>query len=277
MKTIFSPIFFFFVCIASIASAEPSYSVSPIIKYKIQTPEETYFKTRNGFTRSLENAPYDENKHQKSLILLEKLEKQLLSIIGPINIKGFPKKGKINLETLEHGFGFGQMDGMRFNTEKESLVVTTEPLLKIYLRDHQSLPKNYNCLSKTEELYHLTFHINSRVTCYAEIPVKSANNQCLVYAFLGINAQDIGPFKPTEIYVFVKKETHILMVYAPTIIEIPEIQKCKKVWKEVDTETEYEQQFEDYRHCYENEAKNQPFFKTIKRQAQSIVDRLVSG
>lgn len=272
MRIIFSIIFIYSVCIAYNAASEPSNAHSQIIKYKIPSREGTYFKTRDDFTRTLESQPYNDKKHQRAM---DVLEKQLISLIGPVNIKGFTKKGKINLVTLEHELGFGQLDGLRLTAAKETLVVTTEPLLKHFLMEHRELPKDYTELIKSEEFYRRAFQPQTAVYRYAEIPVNNSENKYLVYAFIGMNANDWGSVKPTEIYVFVKKRDRILMVFALLEIKIPGIRKCEMLWDKKDDDVDYDKQFESYRHCYAAETGKQSFFNSIKRQVQSIVDRLL--
>ena len=97
--------------------------------------EEKYFETRDNFIREFEKAstPLDSLAEQDAHALDEKdehalaeLEKQLKAIVGPVNVEGFPKKGKINLLTLQKDYGFGQVDGLRFSAKQEYLFVTTD-------------------------------------------------------------------------------------------------------------------------------------------------------
>jgi hypothetical protein len=287
--------FFFFACLANFYATEPAKKISPITELKTPSLEDTYFKTRDDFTSKFEKEKNSVGSDDSQALM--ELEKQLRTIIGPINIKGFPKIGKINLETLFPELGFGQVDGLRFDSEQESLFVTTEALLKNYLVNHPELPKNLNELAKTSAFYRLVFHSDAAVTYYAEVPVKSAKGQFFAHAFLGVTAQDIGPFIPKEIYVLVSKKNQILLVYTPTTIRISEIPECKREWdkfeeksseafnvyqssqlknkKAIDDSIRYEEEgFEAYHRCYGREVKNQEFFIALKRQAQSIVDRL---
>src|SRR5438094_7091071 len=186
------------------------------------SPEEKYFETRDNFIREFEKAstPLDSLAEQDAHALDEKdehalaeLEKQLKAIVGPVNVEGFPKEGKINLETLQNGdLGFGQVDGLRFSAKQEYLFVTTDNILKKYLTGQPKLPKDLAELSRTGEFYTRPFTAGEAVTYFAEIPVKSANGKSYVRAFLGLTAQDIGPFIPKEIFVFVTKGNRILAV-----------------------------------------------------------------
>jgi hypothetical protein len=264
------------------------------------SPEEKYFEARDNFIREFEKAsgPIDV-LDEKDRHALAELEKQLKSIVGPVNVEGFPKEGKINLETLQKGdLGFGQVDGLRFSAEQEYLFVTTDKILKKYLAEQSELPKDLTELSKTDEFYTLALSGEAAVTYFAEIPVKSTNGKSYVRAFLGLVAQDIGPFIPKEIFVFVTNGNRIFAVQSPAAAEITEIPQCRNEWekfakkkadahqvyessglkneKALDEGVQYEQQgFEAYQRCYEREAKNQKFFVPLEKQAQSIVDRLL--
>jgi hypothetical protein len=263
------------------------------------SPEEKYFEARDNFIREFEKAsgPIDV-LDEKDRHALAELEKQLKPIIGPVNVEGFPKQGKINLLTLENDYGFGQVDGFRFSAKQEELFVTTDKILKKYLAGQPDLPKDVAELSKTGEFYVRAITAEAAVTYFAEIPVKSVNGKSYVHAFLGLTAQDIGPFIPKDIFVFVANANRILAVQSPAATEITEIPECRNEWekfakkkadahqvyessglkneKALDEGVQYEQQgFEAYQRCYEREAKNQKFFAPLEKQAQSIVDRLL--
>jgi hypothetical protein len=263
--------------------------------------EEKYFETRDNFIRQFEKSidPDWMTAMKKDKHALAELEKQLKAIVGPVNVEGFPKEGKINLETLQNGdLGFGQVDGLRFSARQGHLFVTTDNILKEYLAGRPELPKDLAELSKTGEFYTLAITAEAAVTYFAEIPVKSPNGKSYVRAFLGLTAQDIGPFIPKDIFVFVTKGNRILAVQSPAATEITEIPQCRNEWerfakkkadanelyrssglnnqKAFDESVQYEQQgFEAYQRCYDREAKNQKFFASLKKQAQSIVDRLL--
>ncbi len=262
--------------------------------------EEKYFETRDNFIRQSEKSidPDWMTAMKKDEHALAELEKQLKAIVGPVNVEGFPKKGKINLLTLQKDYGFGQVDGLRFSSKQEYLFVTTDNILKKYLAEQPKLPKDLAELSKTGEFYLRVITAESAVTYFAEIPVKSANGKSYVRAFLGLTAQDIGPFIPKDIFVFVTNGNRILAVQSPAATEITEIPQCRNEWerfakkssdamevyrssglnnqKASDESVQYEEQgFEAYQRCYDREAKNQKFFASLKKQAQSIVDRLL--
>src|SRR5216117_552062 len=154
--------------------------------------EEKYFENRDNFirqfsTQSSPEANSYEKTHSKLEKALSKLEKQLRLIIGPVDVAHFPKRGKINLETLDQNDpGFRQVDGLRFGSEFKLLFVTTTGLLNAYLRQHKELPTELGKLAKTEEFYSLVFDWDAAVTHFAEVPVRITNDKSFAYAFLGL-------------------------------------------------------------------------------------------
>lgn len=212
------------------------------------SPEETYFETRDRYIREFEKASILAD----DLSALAELETQLQRIIGPIEIEGFSKQGKINLLTLHQELGFGRVDGLRFD---------------------------------------------AAVTHYAEIPVEGFEAETFAHAFLGVTAQDIGPIIPREIFIFVSKGSQILLAHASAGTAITDIPKCRAEWEQydkrrsealeiyrsskrqdsqalADSHRNEEQGFEAYHRCFGREARHQPFFAPLTKQAQSVANRL---
>jgi tetratricopeptide (TPR) repeat protein len=266
------------------------------------SPEEKYFETRDNFIRQFSTASSPEANYEKVLSKLEKalskLEKQLQLIIGPVDVAQFPKRGKINLETLEQGDGgFGQVDGLRFDSEHELLFVTTTGLLNAYLQQHKELPAEMGKLAKAEEFYSLALYWDEAVTHFAEVPVRTTNDKSFAYAFLGLWAQDIGPFPPKNLFVFFANGDRVFVVSTEVQSNIDQIAECKDVWdgfkkksdaasaayqaselkdqKATDDTVRYEEEgFRAYCQCFEQRAETEPFFKQLTKQAQTLVDNL---
>ena len=257
--------------------------------------EEKYLETRDNFIRqfSTANSPQD-NSDKKSL---SKLEKQLQLIIGPVDVAHFPKRGKINLETLQQDAGLGQVDGLRFDSEHELLFVTTTGLLNAYLQQNKDLPTEFAKLSKAEEFYSSVFYWNEAVTHFVEVPVRTTNDKSFAYAFLGLWAQDIGPRPPKNLFVFFANGDRVFVVSTEVQSNVDQIAECKDVWdgfkkksdaasaayqaseltdqKATDDMRRYEDEgFKAYCRCFEQRAKMEPFFKELTKQAQTIVDNL---
>ena len=266
--------------------------------------EEKYFETRDNFIRQFSTASSPEaNSYEKVHSKLEKplskLEKQLQLIIGPVDVAHFPKRGKINLETLDQNDGgFGQVDGLRFDSEHELLFVTTTGLLNPYLQQHkEKLPTELAKLAKAEEFYSLALNWDEAVTHFAEVPIRTTNDKSFAYAFLGLWAQDIGPFPPKNLFVFFANGDRVFVVSTEVQSNIDQIAECKELWDEfkkksdaafaayqaselkdqkaTDDMQRYEEEgFRAYCRCFEQRAKMEPFFKQLTKQAQTMVDNL---
>jgi len=266
--------------------------------------EEKYFETRDNFIRQFSTPSSPEaNSYEKVLPKLEKalskLEKQLQLIIGPVDVAHFPKRGKINLETLEKDDGgFGQVDGLRFDSEHEQLFVTTAGLLNAYLQQHKELPTELGKLAKAEEFYSLALYWDEAVTHFAEVPVRTTNDKSLAYAFLGLWAQEIGPFPPKNLFVFFANGDRVFVVSTEVQSNIDQIAECKDVWDgfkkksdaasaayqaselkdqkatDDDMQKNEEDGFRAYCRCFEQRVKMEPCFKQLTKQAQTLVDSL---
>ena len=95
------------------------------------TPEDAYFEARDGFIQRLEK----ESGLPDDRTALSELEEKMKALVGPVKVDGFPKDGKINLQTLVKELGFGQADGLSFSSGDERLFVTTDNVLKRYLAE----------------------------------------------------------------------------------------------------------------------------------------------
>ena len=257
--------------------------------------EEKYFETRDNFIRQFSTASsIDDKSDQKAL---SKLEKQLQLIIGPVDVAHFPKRGKINLETLQQDAGFGQVDGLQFDSKHGLLFVTTAGLLNSYLQQHKELPTELGKLAKAQEFYSLVFYWNEAVTHFAEVPVRATNDKWFAYAFLGLWRQDIGPSPPKNLFVFFANGDRVFVMSTEVQSNIDQIAECKDVWdkfkkksvaafaayrelelkgqKPIDDSVRYEDEgFSAYCRCFEQRVKMEPFFKQLTKQAQTVVDSL---
>jgi len=281
------------VCLLTASAAQSSGKMSAAAESKTASLEERYIETRDGFISRFSKTvdPAEEDP------ALAELERRMRMIVGPVRIEGFPEQGRINLPTLRPEPRFAQVDGLRFDSGGEALVVTTEGLLELYLAERPELPEGLEELSRNGDFYRLVFHADAGVLLYAEIPVRSGEGRSFARAFLGVGTQEIGPFIPDELFVFVVKGNRVLLVSSPAAVAITEIPECRSEWdrfakkraevldvyrtsqlkdrKAFEDSLRYgEQGFEAYHRCYEREVANQPFFTALKKQAQAIADRL---
>jgi len=237
------------------------------------SPEEAYLEARNELIAKFTG---QEGADQASA--LANLEGRLRTIIGPVAVEGFSGAGKINLETLNEtaDFGFGNVDGLRFTNRGESVLVTTPYLLKLYYektpKPAKDLPElNLAALAGDGKFLEAAFGWNAVVTLYAEVPVNSMDGRSIARAFLGLGAQDVGPFVPDMLFVTATKGDRILFAYSRTPGKLPELPQCTTGWSKSD---QGDRAFGEFAECYGKAAKSQPFFSILTRQAQLIVDRL---
>jgi hypothetical protein len=258
--------------------------------------EEKYLATRDSFIKRFEKIKSSKDAENKQA--LDKLEKQLKEMIGPIKIEGFSEQGTINLETLQRNGGFGQADGLIFTSpsHNELLFVTTKGLLKHYATNKE-LPIDLDRLSRTNEIYLRVFSWDSAFTLFTEMPITNIHGLSMAHAFLALNAQDIGPFIPTTLLVFIAKGNLVLLVKSNVQDQINEIPACKEEWDKFDKKSsealdvyqssELKDQkafddhirygnegFEAYRNCFGRNIKFEPIFPSLMNQVQSIVTRL---
>jgi hypothetical protein len=171
-------------------------------------------------------------------------------------------------------------------------------LLNAYLQQHKRLPTELGKLAKAEEFYSLAFYWNEAVTHFAEVPVRTTNDKSFAYAFLGLWAQDIGPFPPENLFVFFANGDRVFVVSTEVQSNIDQIAECKDVWDgfkkksdaafeayqaselkdqkatDDDMQRYAEEGFRAYCRCFEQRAKMEPFFKQLTKQAQTLVDNL---
>jgi hypothetical protein len=263
------------------------------------SPEENYLSARNGYIRKLAKADEGADKDTLEKAALSDLEKQIRKIIGPVKIKGFPGEGRINLETLQKNMAESDLlDGLSFGKNgPETLLVTTDGLLKDYLKNHPDLPTDVKAVSRSDSFYTVVFG-DAAVVIFADLPVKSPDGKSYVHAFLGRETQDIGPLVPFQIYVFVHRPGRLLLVYAHAKTEFAKVPECEREWdrfekkaseknaayhasKEKNEKLDDEWSkirddgFKAYVKCFGQKVQSAPTFAPATSQAQSIVDRLL--
>jgi hypothetical protein len=257
--------------------------------------ENQYLQTHDSYIHKFEKASGTVDDEGDAA--LKVLDIQLKKIIGPVNIKGFSAKGKINLDTLQHELGFDNLDGIRFEGKNETLCVTTEFLLRSYLSNHPKLPANMDALSKSGEFFSDVFNEDAAVSYFANVPIKNSRGLPFVHAFLGVFSQDIGVLVPDTIFVFASNHKKIYLIAASAKDLITQIPQCVNIWnnfeqkssdafekyraskledkKAISDSFKFEDEgFDTYCQCYGKEAKNQKFFAHLSERVQSIVDRL---
>lgn len=249
-----------FVSAASVVVA------SPTVDRYVES-RDAYIERFSG-TDELDTGAYED--------ALVDLEQQLRAIVAPMAIEGFPGAGRISLEGLTRGeLGFGQVDGIRFDSKREWMLETTVTLLDRYVAAHAELPRDLTALSGTGDFYRRALTVDAAVTPFAEIPLEHTSGASHARALLGLTAQDIGPFVPEDIFVFVVTGDRVFVVRSSPAAEVTEIPRCREAWNaSTDRQHVEERAFDAWRSCFQQHASEQPYFVALRQQAQSVVDRL---
>jgi hypothetical protein len=105
--------------------------------------EDAYIAARDRYIEKFKPLEWNDDVAKQHDAALHDLEKQLQRIIGPVSIKGFSGRGKINLQSLVQEEGFGMMDGLVFDNAPNStttrlrVFVTTRNLIEIWLHNRR--------------------------------------------------------------------------------------------------------------------------------------------
>jgi hypothetical protein len=228
------------------------------------------------------------------------LEKQLKQIVGTskVSVPGVAATPKINNDTLlRSDQGFGMLDGLVYWSEdyKTRVVVTTEGLLKAWLRDHRKwwkdneLPEDPAKALANVSFYTQAVNSDATLSKYAELPIKKPAAASVAYAMFGGWAQDDGPWEPDELVMSVMQGGKLYVVRISASTKLGPFPACKAVWDKAEQKANEAFQHkakvldgskirEDgaaaFRRCFAEHAPKEKGFADLVRQAQGIVDAL---
>jgi hypothetical protein len=273
------------------------------------SPEQTYLTARDAAIRKIEQSVKRKDSEDTWMkmhdVALADLEKHLRRIVGPSEIKGFPVEGKINLSALLSGDqGYGTLDGLvhRSADEKASVTVTTETLLKVWLKAHrnwwpklENVPQDVAKALRSNAFYTQALDSDAAFSQYAELPIAKPTNGFAV-ALLGYRAQDIGPHPADLIIVAAARGGRVFLVSAPATAKIEDMPACQPIWDEaVRKAAEMHEKWEAggrkngkmfdqsrienegdaaYRKCFGERIKTDARFRTLTEQVQALLDAL---
>lgn len=275
------------------------------------SPEETYLAARDAFIAKFnpakEPSPISDAMAKEEEQARADLTRQLRSIIGPLNVKGYAGDGEYAIDSLFKGdIGFGTLDGLSFSAPKDvNLVVTTRGLFERWVRDHKdwwgtsvdNIPPDPIAALKTEAFYTQAISADAAVVRFAELPVSKPAGADAAYAMLVMRRQDIGPGSPDEILVGVLSGTRLFVVSMPSSAETKLMPACEKIWDEAlaksnkllessaSSGNKDEKLFDEQnrmqdqgdaamRQCFAERVTGDPAFARLTRQAQDTVDQL---
>ncbi len=274
------------------------------------SPEQIYFAARDAAIRKIEQSEKrkesDEARVKMHGAALADLEKQLRRIVGPSEIKDFPAEGKINLTTLfKSDQGYGALDALVHWSadEKTSVTVTTEPLLKAWIKAHrnwwpnlENVPQDVAKALQSNAFYTQALDSDAAFSQYTTLPISKPASGFAV-ALLGYRAQDIGPSPASLVIVAAVRGGRVFLVSASASAKIEDMPACQPIWDEAvrkageafktwesggrkdDKLGEQQSKIENdgdaaYRACFGERIKTDARFKALTEQAQALLDLL---
>jgi len=262
------------------------------------SPEQDYLAARDAQIRRLTAMSKPDPSNDRVLkahdAAVAELEKQLKRIIGPsspLALPGLPSEGKMNNDTLTKGdLGFGMLDGLRYASEdhKTLVVVSTEGLFKVWLREHRNWWRDNNVpQDPAQALRHASFYTqavssDAAVSKYVELPIKKPAAASFAFAMLSNSAQDVGPWEPEDVTVALLQGGKLYVVRVNASAKIGPFPPCEALWKQAAKKAQRSansmaienEGYAAFRRCFAERAPREKGFPILTRQAQDIADRL---
>ena len=120
------------------------------------------------------------------------------------------------------------------------------------------------------------FSSGAAISALTTIKLPSKNN-VQAYGVVTYEAQDIGPFPPDGIYVFVANDKYVYMAGRKLDVKLDEVKECRKIWDSLiakpgsaDDMGDYAQN--KYCECCQQGYQNEPQFDMIKKEMVDIVN-----
>jgi|GEM_PF-2055732 len=258
----------------------------------LTSQELEYIKTRNNYIEHFKSlykpgTTFNDSISKRDVSALLDLQKRLRDILKNSH---FSTKGRINLETLFDGLGFGMLDGLTFQKDSSTRIFyTSKNLLSAYY-NQKGKWSNELTSEDLELISYSAFISDAFLENFSSIRINSSEN-IRVLGMVGIAGQQTGPFLADRFYVFVAKGNYVYMAEKyfkeGLVKEIPE---CKLLWDSLDLEGKkklealksqgevpFQKQleieddvFDKYCACYQKELKNEKQFESIKKEMELI-------
>jgi hypothetical protein len=275
------------------------------------SPTESYLAARDAAIADLQHGGNEQwmaaaGKREKRA--LDGLRRMVGDLVGPLDISGFPRRDASNIDTLESGdVDFGKLDGVAAKSldGKTTVMVTTEPLLRAWLKGHRNwwadtahtLPEDVAVAFRTDDFYTQALSNEAHAFKFAEIPVVARAQGGVAGALLIMFGQDfMAPQSPDTIVVSVVRDGRVYVFSEKVSAKVGQIPACNAAF-ERDREaacdllaayraakTKDPALFRKYtsmdamsdanfRHCFAEHIGTQGYYPALVRQAQALVDR----
>ncbi len=264
-----------------------------------------YLESRNRLLASMKIRPDAPDLEKRNRAGLAALEKELARTLPPFHAEGFPKTGKINLQTLVEEEGFGQLDGLAYvrREPKTTVIALTPAILADWLASHAGpdsgtsrVPREPQQAIRSEAFYTQAIGSDAAVAKFADLSVDPGA-EASAAVLLVRRQQDIGPGAPDEIVATVLRGDRVLVASQPVGAKVAPIPPCEDVYRTRAHEAErllarynaggskdealfarYTKAQEEgdtaFRGCFAERIKDRPEFPALARQAQALVDTL---
>jgi hypothetical protein len=276
-------------------------SLVTVVSAQAASPEEAYLAARDAAIAKLnppgDRGPLTDAEIKQEALARETLGKQMRTVIGPVNVKGFSGEGTYNVGSLFNGdIETGTLDGLLFTRNKDvRLVVTTTGLAERWIEspdglaaDKGEVPKDLKSALTLELFYTRSSSFDAAVSRMGELPVTAPAGASFAYAMLSTRRQDIGVAPAAEMLVGVIAPPRVYVVSAP-IAPIKVMPACEKLAKDADAKANRMQRGTsddaeavrqkgdaDMLKCFAERVKTMPVFAQLTKRAQDIADGLVA-
>ncbi|MEI6003127.1 hypothetical protein H3V53_40415 [Paraburkholderia bengalensis] len=194
---------------------------------------------------------------------------KLQRLVGPVNVKGFPRSGESVIGSRSDGQYEG-LDGIAVTSldTKTRLFVTTVPLMRAWLAMHRKDIKQFSSLERalgTEDFYNATAILSddAAVYAYGEIPVTArAGGSTTRVILFALGQDDPAPNPPGSIAVAVMQDDRIYILTEG--VQVNAIPACKAL---------SQQGTINFEQCFAKKLPSQKEYARLINQAQGLVDR----
>jgi hypothetical protein len=281
-----------FAVLALLAVASPAFAAG--------ASEQAYLAARDRAVATLKHMTGNKQDAAERR-LRAGLEAQLKSVINPPPLKDFPGSGTISPESLiQTDIGADGLDGLVFrNGDENTVLVTTDGLLKAWLKAHKTYwkdlpnpPVEPEAAFHSEAFYTQAASPDAAVSIFATLPIRKPDGATLAAALLVQEAQDIAVEPPEQIAVAVAKGGRVFIAIVKAAAKPAPIAACEAVWKDSQARSEaaakaYRQDApksadestrlenegaEAFHKCWSEKASTIPTFPALTQQAQSLAD-----
>jgi hypothetical protein len=247
-----------------------------------QSPTQIYLNERDKAIAITQNLTEEESSKVTDATMdqmLEKLQRMLHDLIGPLDIKGFPHEGESNIITLENNVGFGQLDGVRVISldGKTHVVVSTIPLLCEWLhvahRTWSDVPANIRAALKSGGFYSYALDVSAHAYKYADIPVTASVRNSVTSAILFRYGQDdVAPYSPNKLGLSITRSNRVFVFTEDIKNPISVMAICKDSFENDDSMGEAANLH--FLQCFGGHVSAQDYYLALVRQAQSLIHRV---